>query len=78
MIDLEMMACLLAALPPRARLILLGDKDQLASVEAGAVLGGHPAPDAVGRFENGHGEPCAAQLVCGGKPRGTCSDDEDV
>ena len=39
MIDLEMMACLLAALPSRARLILLGDKDQLASVEAGAVLG---------------------------------------
>ncbi|GGD07264.1 exodeoxyribonuclease V subunit alpha [Halopseudomonas salina] len=39
MIDLEMMACVLAALPPSARLILLGDKDQLASVEAGAVLG---------------------------------------
>jgi exodeoxyribonuclease V alpha subunit len=29
----------LDALPPGARLILLGDKDQLASVEAGAVLG---------------------------------------
>ncbi len=39
MIDLPMMARLLAALPPQARLILLGDKDQLASVEAGAVLG---------------------------------------
>ncbi|MFV3327191.1 exodeoxyribonuclease V subunit alpha [Pseudomonas sp. NY15372] len=39
MIDLEMMANLLDALPPRARLVLLGDKDQLASVEAGAVLG---------------------------------------
>jgi exodeoxyribonuclease V alpha subunit len=39
MIDLEMMANLLDALPPHARLILLGDKDQLASVEAGAVLG---------------------------------------
>ena len=39
MIDLEMMACLLDALSPRTRLILLGDKDQLASVEAGAVLG---------------------------------------
>lgn len=39
MIDLEMMANLLDALPPQARLILLGDKDQLASVEAGAVLG---------------------------------------
>ncbi|WP_145188697.1 exodeoxyribonuclease V subunit alpha [Pseudomonas sp. URMO17WK12:I11] len=39
MIDLEMMANLLAALPAMARLVLLGDKDQLASVEAGAVLG---------------------------------------
>ncbi len=39
MIDLEMMTVLLEALPPEARLILLGDKDQLASVEAGAVLG---------------------------------------
>lgn len=39
MVDLEMMATLLAALPAGARLILLGDKDQLASVEAGAVLG---------------------------------------
>ncbi|MEX3842768.1 exodeoxyribonuclease V subunit alpha [Paraburkholderia sp. BR10882] len=39
MVDLEMMAAVLDALPPFARLILLGDKDQLASVEAGAVLG---------------------------------------
>ena len=39
MIDLEMMHSLLEALPSRARLVLLGDKDQLASVEAGAVLG---------------------------------------
>ncbi|WP_245391821.1 exodeoxyribonuclease V subunit alpha [Salinicola aestuarinus] len=39
MVDLEMMAALLEALPSAARLILLGDKDQLASVEAGSVLG---------------------------------------
>ncbi|MBK5964669.1 exodeoxyribonuclease V subunit alpha [Thiocystis minor] len=39
MVDVEMMARLLEALRPDARLILLGDKDQLASVEAGAVLG---------------------------------------
>jgi exodeoxyribonuclease V alpha subunit len=39
MIHLEMMSSLLAALPLTATLILLGDKDQLASVEAGAVLG---------------------------------------
>jgi exodeoxyribonuclease V alpha subunit len=39
MVHLEMMSALLQALPATARLILLGDKDQLASVEAGAVLG---------------------------------------
>ncbi|SFF76195.1 DNA helicase/exodeoxyribonuclease V, alpha subunit [Duganella sp. CF458] len=39
MVHLEMMAALLDALPHGARLILLGDKDQLASVEAGSVLG---------------------------------------
>ncbi|WP_064122615.1 exodeoxyribonuclease V subunit alpha [Halotalea alkalilenta] len=39
MIDLELMQALLEALPPEARLVLLGDRDQLASVEAGAVLG---------------------------------------
>ena len=39
MVHLEMMAALLDALPAGATLVLLGDKDQLASVEAGAVLG---------------------------------------
>ncbi|WP_208614845.1 exodeoxyribonuclease V subunit alpha [Xenorhabdus ishibashii] len=39
MVDLPMMAHLIDALPPRAKVIFLGDKDQLASVEAGAVLG---------------------------------------
>ncbi|WP_414430146.1 exodeoxyribonuclease V subunit alpha [Alcanivorax sp. IL3] len=39
MIDMDMMASLLEALSPHTRLILLGDKDQLASVEAGAVMG---------------------------------------
>ena len=38
MIDLELMARLLQAVPRQARLVLLGDKDQLASVEAGAVM----------------------------------------
>ena len=38
MVDLPMMAKLLDALPPHARLILLGDPEQLASVEAGSVL----------------------------------------
>ncbi|HET8817175.1 MAG TPA: exodeoxyribonuclease V subunit alpha, partial [Pseudidiomarina sp.] len=39
MVDIEMMAAIVDAVPKDARLILLGDKDQLASVEAGAVLG---------------------------------------
>ncbi len=38
MIDLGLMDHLLRALAPRARLILLGDADQLPSVEAGAVF----------------------------------------
>ncbi len=39
MVALPLMAKLSVALRPDARLILLGDRDQLASVEAGAVLG---------------------------------------
>lgn len=39
MVDLALMAKLFAATAPSARLILVGDKDQLSSVEAGAVLG---------------------------------------
>lgn len=49
MIDLELMAAVLDALPAHVRLILLGDKDQLSSVEAGAVLG-----DLCTRAETGH------------------------
>ncbi len=39
MVPLTLMARLLEALRPATRLILVGDPDQLASVEAGAVLG---------------------------------------
>ncbi len=39
MVDLALMAKLLRAIPAEARVILLGDQDQLASVEAGYVLG---------------------------------------
>ncbi|MGQ0623252.1 MAG: exodeoxyribonuclease V subunit alpha [Sporichthyaceae bacterium] len=39
MVSLTVMARLLEAVRPSARLILVGDPDQLASVEAGAVLG---------------------------------------
>src|SRR5690554_5264822 len=55
MVDLDMMASVFDAMPANAQLILLGDKDQLASVDAGAVLGelcqrapeGHYLPDTV-------------------------------
>lgn len=55
MVDLALMAKLLAALPDSARLILLGDHDQLASVEAGAVLASLCA-----RQDGYSGELCAA------------------
>ncbi len=58
MVDVEMMAALLDALPPRARLVLLGDKDQLASVEAGSVLG-----DLCARAEGGHYRPETADWL---------------
>lgn len=51
MLDLAMMAAVLAALPDSARLILLGDKDQLASVEAGAVMGDLCARAVDGRYD---------------------------
>ncbi|WP_233842218.1 exodeoxyribonuclease V subunit alpha [Dyella sp. 2HG41-7] len=63
MIDLEMMAAVLDALPIHARLILIGDKDQLSSVEAGAVLG-----DLGQRAEDGHYDAATAawlRLVSG-------------
>lgn len=52
MVHLEMMAALLDALPASARLVLLGDKDQLASVEAGAVLGDLCRDAAAGRYSS--------------------------
>ena len=71
MVDLEMMAAVLAALPPGARLVLLGDKDQLASVEAGAVLGelcrraqqGHYSADSVAWLAGVTDEEVGAELI---------------
>ncbi|MDR5865370.1 exodeoxyribonuclease V subunit alpha [Halomonas koreensis] len=58
MVDVGMMAAMLEALPPRARLVLLGDKDQLASVEAGSILG-----DLCARAEGGHYTPATAEWL---------------
>ncbi|WP_159177943.1 MULTISPECIES: exodeoxyribonuclease V subunit alpha [Halomonadaceae] len=58
MVDIEMMTALLSALPTSAKLVLLGDKDQLASVEAGAVLG-----DLCRRADTAHYTPATAQWL---------------
>lgn len=50
MLDLELTARLMEALPEHARLVLLGDRNQLASVEAGAVLANLCREDAVNVF----------------------------
>jgi exodeoxyribonuclease V alpha subunit len=71
MVHLEMMDALLLALPPSARLVLLGDKDQLASVEAGAVLGDLCQDAAAGRYsaataqfvQHAAGQTLAAEFV---------------
>jgi exodeoxyribonuclease V alpha subunit len=60
MVDLAMMCRLVTALKPGARLILLGDKDQLASVDAGYVLG--DICEAVGVNSNGPTISTAVEL----------------
>jgi len=59
MVDLPLMARLLEALPDSARVILLGDRDQLASVEAGAVL----ADICAGPAASSGGEPGRPAVV---------------
>ena len=76
MIHLEMMAALLEALPPQGRLILLGDKDQLASVEAGAVLGelcrdaehGRYRPETAAFVESVTGQQIPVEFLSDGPP----------
>jgi exodeoxyribonuclease V alpha subunit len=58
MVDLDMMASVFDALPANAQLILLGDKDQLASVDAGAVLG-----ELCQRAVDGHYLPATVQWL---------------
>uniref|UniRef100_UPI0040577C36 exodeoxyribonuclease V subunit alpha n=1 Tax=Candidatus Electronema sp. TaxID=2698783 RepID=UPI0040577C36 len=57
MIDLLLTDALLEALPPNARLILLGDRSQLASVEAGSLFA-----DLCGSGEPAWSEPLRARL----------------
>ncbi|MCV6590536.1 MAG: exodeoxyribonuclease V subunit alpha [Marinobacterium sp.] len=58
MVDLPLMARLLDALPDGAQLLLIGDRDQLASVEAGGVLA-----DIAGRGEPLYSPQQMQQLV---------------
>jgi exodeoxyribonuclease V alpha subunit len=58
MVSLTLMARLLEAVRPDARLILVGDPDQLTSVDAGAVLA-----DLVARPVTGSDDPGLEQLV---------------
>jgi exodeoxyribonuclease V alpha subunit len=53
MIDLALMARLVSALSPQARLILLGDSDQLASVEAGSVFADLCGPERTPGYAEG-------------------------
>jgi exodeoxyribonuclease V alpha subunit len=50
MVDISLMHAVLAALPATCRLILIGDRHQLASVEAGSVFGDICHPAAGSRF----------------------------
>lgn len=71
MVDVDLMASVFAALPPDARLILLGDRDQLASVDAGAVLGelcarapaGHYRPDTLSWLKAVTGQSLPSDLA---------------
>jgi exodeoxyribonuclease V alpha subunit len=53
MLDLPLLSKLVQAMPERGRLILLGDRNQLASVEAGAVLSDLCGPSPANRLSRG-------------------------
>ena len=52
MVDLPLLAKLMQAVPASARLILLGDRHQLASVQPGSVLGDMCRPKTMARFSS--------------------------
>ncbi len=63
MVDLPLAAKLMTALRPDAKLILLGDRDQLASVDAGSVLGDICFPEPLNVFSRTFGRKLEA--ICG-------------
>ncbi len=68
MVDLPLMAKTVQALPENARLILLGDRDQLASVEAGAVLGDICGRDRLEVFSDSFVQEYARTVGAGNNP----------
>jgi exodeoxyribonuclease V alpha subunit len=72
MVDLPLMSKLVEALRPAARLVLVGDPDQLASVEAGAVLADIVGP--AGDELRMTGEHRAALVAATGEPLGDPAD----
>ncbi len=72
MIDLSLMARLLEAIPDEARLIMLGDHNQLSSVEAGAVMG--DICQRTGR----EGRSIATDAVCRGAAQNGAADRESA
>jgi exodeoxyribonuclease V alpha subunit len=78
MVSLQLTARLLEAIRPDARVILIGDPDQLASVEAGSVLGdivavgSGPVASSITRLTTGHRSDAAivrlAAAIAAGDP----------
>lgn len=52
MIDVALFSKLLEAIPPTSRVVFLGDKDQLASVEAASIFGDICSSTSLNKFEN--------------------------
>ena len=71
MVSLALMSKLFQATTSRTRIILLGDKNQLASVEAGAVLGDICAAADTGSFSEKFCNQCAG--ICGKEIIAACA-----
>jgi len=81
MVDLPLMSKLAQALPENSRLILIGDRHQLASVQAGSVLGDICGDKVDNGFSKTFARTLAAAVNCNPKqltsPRRTKSDIQD-
>jgi exodeoxyribonuclease V alpha subunit len=80
MVSLSLMARLVEAVRADARLVLVGDPEQLASVEAGAVLGDIVGPAADGLLMRHHARTALAEasgqaVVAGEPPAGVATGD---